>query len=219
MINVLRQYFGLGFIRAFAPNQHNDSPPFGRISQSLLTDNLSYDTLKGRCGGWSMTTLERTRSKFLVADQVWIATALLQKEHPRRTEFSVSEIQERARKEGFLDETTNTFYVHANQHCVANRMPNPGNHRMLFETEGGHRRLYKPGDTCKPGRTGKITPEKDSIPAKYLYLLDWYSEWTKSASPARRSMDPLLRLRGSGKEIWKDEHADEYIRRLREGWE
>jgi hypothetical protein len=31
--------------------------------------------------------------------------------------------------------------------------------------------------------------------------------------------DPLLVLRGSGKELWADEHADEYVRRLREGWD
>jgi hypothetical protein len=30
--------------------------------------------------------------------------------------------------------------------------------------------------------------------------------------------DPLLRLIGSGKDLWADEHADEYVRRLREGW-
>jgi hypothetical protein len=29
--------------------------------------------------------------------------------------------------------------------------------------------------------------------------------------------DPLLALRGSGKDLWADEHADEYVRRLREG--
>jgi hypothetical protein len=31
--------------------------------------------------------------------------------------------------------------------------------------------------------------------------------------------DPLLALYGSGKDLWADEHADEYVRRLREGWE
>jgi hypothetical protein len=31
--------------------------------------------------------------------------------------------------------------------------------------------------------------------------------------------DPLLRLIGSGKDLWADEHADEYVRRLREGWD
>ena len=28
--------------------------------------------------------------------------------------------------------------------------------------------------------------------------------------------DALLGLRGTGREIWADEHADEYVRRLRE---
>ena len=31
--------------------------------------------------------------------------------------------------------------------------------------------------------------------------------------------DPLLALRGSGKDLWADEHADEYVRRLRDGWD
>jgi len=31
--------------------------------------------------------------------------------------------------------------------------------------------------------------------------------------------DALLALAGSGKELWADEHADEYVRRLRECWE
>jgi hypothetical protein len=31
--------------------------------------------------------------------------------------------------------------------------------------------------------------------------------------------DPLLQLIGSGKDLWADEHADEYVRRIREGWD
>jgi hypothetical protein len=31
--------------------------------------------------------------------------------------------------------------------------------------------------------------------------------------------DPLLQLIVSGKSLWADEHADEYVRRLREGWD
>jgi hypothetical protein len=31
--------------------------------------------------------------------------------------------------------------------------------------------------------------------------------------------DPLLQLYGSGKDLWADEHADEYVRRIREGWD
>jgi TDG/mug DNA glycosylase family protein len=35
----------------------------------------------------------------------------------------------------------------------------------------------------------------------------------------RKERDPLLALRGSGKELWADEHADNHVRRLRKGWE
>jgi len=31
--------------------------------------------------------------------------------------------------------------------------------------------------------------------------------------------EPLLKLYGDGKDLWADEHADEYVRRLREGWD
>jgi hypothetical protein len=31
--------------------------------------------------------------------------------------------------------------------------------------------------------------------------------------------DPLLSLRGSGRELWRDEHADEYVHRLPEDWD
>lgn len=31
--------------------------------------------------------------------------------------------------------------------------------------------------------------------------------------------DPLLVLAGSGAQLWSDEHADEYVRRLREDWD
>ena len=31
--------------------------------------------------------------------------------------------------------------------------------------------------------------------------------------------DPILGLLGLGKEIWMNEDADAYVRRLREGWE
>jgi hypothetical protein len=30
--------------------------------------------------------------------------------------------------------------------------------------------------------------------------------------------DPLLRLRGSARQLWAEEHADDYVRRLRDGW-
>ncbi len=161
----------------------------------------------------------KTGKSFLAADRVWIATALLHKENPKRASFTLNEIRQRGHREGFVEESTNVFYVHANQHCVANRMHNPGNHRMLFEPSRGERRLYRAGDSCKPGRVGKITPNPEDIPQKYLYLLDWYKDWSRRTAPEQPQIDRLLALKGSGKDIWKDEHADEYVNRLREGWE
>jgi len=41
----------------------------------------------------------------------------------------------------------------------------------------------------------------------------------KSGLPSQHPgevLDPLLALRGSGKQLWADEHADVYVRRLRE---
>lgn len=166
--------------------------------------------------------LEETGTRFVAADRVWLTTALLHKENPRRADFSESEIVERGRREGLVEETT-TFPVHVNLHCVANRPPNPGNHRMLFETQKGMRRLYREGDPHMPGRTGKIVPRREDIPSKYHHLLDWYAKWSGGSSSgpssAPKAADPLLRLKGSGREIWKNEHADEFVRKLREGWE
>jgi hypothetical protein len=166
--------------------------------------------------------IAETERKFLAADRVWIATALLHKENPGREDFSESEIIARGRREGFVEEKSNVFSVHTNQHCVSNRHPNPGNHRMLFETGKGRRRLYREGDACCPGRVGKVTPNPDDIPSKYHSLFAWYRKWSSrdcSGGGGNPPADPLLALRGSGRRLWKDEHADEYVRRLREGWE
>lgn len=155
-----------------------------------------------------------------VADEVWIATALLHRENPGRPDFTVTEIVERARKEGLSQPPRPSVYVHAVQHCVANRRPNPGRHRMLFETGQSRRRLFRPGDPYDPAREGgKITPAREDIPTAYGELLDWYHSEYAGRRPPVREADPLLSLRGSGTALWSDEPADEYVRRLREGWE
>ena len=90
---------------------------------------------------------------------------------------------------------------------------------MLFETEKGRRRLWKPGDPVDPKRIGaKTTPLRSEIPAQYHSLLDWYeSKYAKLSKQKGQPGDPILGLRGLGKRIW-DESPDEYIRRLRQGW-
>ncbi len=155
-----------------------------------------------------------------VADEVWIAAALLQSEQPGVEDFAVEEIVERAQREGLLKPLRPGVYVHVIQHCVANRAPNPGRYRMLFETAEGKRRLFRDGDPYHPGREGsKTKPSPEDLPAGYEGLLKWYEEWSRNSREKEIENDPLLQARGSGRHIWADEHADEYVRRLREGWE
>lgn len=154
-----------------------------------------------------------------VADEVWIIVALLHREHPDRPDFSLEEIVARARREQIAEPLRPGFYVHAVQHCVANRAPNPGRYRMLFETAPGRRRLYRPGDSYHAEREGsKIIPAKEALPVAYRGLLSWYRDWADATSNSVHR-DPLLELRDSGKALWANEDADSYVRRLREGWE
>jgi hypothetical protein len=65
----------------------------------------------------------------------------------------------------------------------------------------------------------KSVPRREEIPRQYWQLLDWYETWIKEAhtpdAPINLDDDPLIRLIGSGKHIWADEHADEYVENLR----
>jgi hypothetical protein len=161
-----------------------------------------------------------TEANVKVADEVWIVTALLHKEKPKQADFAVEEIVDRARKEGIERPLRPGVYVHVVQHCVANRPPNPGRYRMLFQTAEGRRRLFRKGDTYHPAREGaKVTPAPEDMPSAYSHLLAWYRQWSAAGARSPQEGDPLLALLGSGKGLWSDEHADEYVRRLREGWE
>jgi len=161
-----------------------------------------------------------TQTALKVADEVWIAAALLHRERPDTSDFAVEEIVERAAREGLHKPLRRGVYVHVIQHSVANRPPNPGRYRMLFETGPGRRRLFRRGDSYHPEREGaKITPALDDLPHGYDFLLSWYRDWCSAAAGNALNEDPLLALRGSGKRLWADEHADDYVRRLREGWE
>lgn len=157
----------------------------------------------------------------LVADEVWIATALLHRENPNRPDFRMHEIVGRAAEENLHGSLRAGVKVHVSLHCVANKAPNPGRHRMLYATGRHTRRLYRPGDICHPERTGKIVPNRNEIPERYGELLDWYeSEYKASISGSEPDSDPILALRGAGCEIRShDEHPDDWVRRLREGWQ
>lgn len=168
----------------------------------------------------ALKQIEQPVGSIKVADEVWIATALLHKEQPKRVDFTVDEIVKRVEKEALTQELRPGVRVHVLQHSVANRPPNPGRYRMLFATGKLTRRLFRSGDAFDPAREGgKIVPAKEEIPPDYRHLLDWYLTSYSRSGAALEKADPILALRGLGKEIWKGEDPDSYVRRLRKGWQ
>jgi len=112
-----------------------------------------------------------------VADETWIGCAMLHYENPTRASFSVQDIVKRVKKENIFGRLRPGISVHADQHCVANRKPNPGRYRMLYELSGNRRRLFRDRDDFHPDRAGsKTKPEPNAIPEEYQYLLDWYND-------------------------------------------
>jgi hypothetical protein len=162
-----------------------------------------------------MMKLASLRLGLKVGDAVWIATARLHQRNPNRTSFDVAQIVEEVKKLGLTDREEISIYVHANQHCVANRPPNPAKLRMLFETEDGGRRLFRSGDRFDHKRDGRLTPKREDLPDSYLSLLDWYDKWCIEKHTGDSTSDALLALRGTGRALWADEHADEYVENLR----
>ena len=159
--------------------------------------------------------------RLTAADVVWLAAASLTREYPDRTGFSHDEIRRRVSElepdHGFPDSTIRT---HIGSHCVANKRPDPGKHRKLYLNSDGTYRLYHSGDPCHAGRIhGKIAPDAHRIPAKYRDLLEWYRASDASLARATAETDPILALRGVGKELWRElGGGDKFIRELRENW-
>ena len=148
-----------------------------------------------------------------VADEVWIATALLSREQPTRGEFSLKEIEQRLRDENLAGGVRPGVYPHISVHCVANVPPNPGRYRMLVSTGPSRRRLFREGDPAHPRRDGSKThPRREDVPAGYHELIDWYEhEWSARVVQA----DPLLALAGQGRGLWGGESVDEFVAGLR----
>lgn len=157
----------------------------------------------------------------LVADEVWIAVASRHRDHPEREDFTIDEIMEQAKAANPTGHRAvrPSVRAHICLHCVANKPPNSGRYRLLFETRADHRRLFRPGDPCHPRRAaGKHMPKRHEIPVCHGKLLDWYvAEYAPRASAD--TVDPILALRGLGRGLWADETADDYVRRQRSGWQ
>jgi len=140
-----------------------------------------------------------------VADQVWIAAALLHRENPDHASFSKKEIQRSCEMLDAAGARRPGISPHISTHCVASTPASPATHRMLTRAGTGRRRLFRLGDQVHPSRRdGKATPHREDIPERYHELLDWYeNEYNKapkseeSASKSRgASAEALMRLMG-----------------------
>jgi hypothetical protein len=158
-----------------------------------------------------------------LADRIWIAIALLHQQFPLRDGFAKDEIRQKLRETGLMSGLKpGSVAAHLKEHMVANVPPSSTKYRMLYETQDGKLRLFLHGDRVDPGRQSrrpsKQQPNRLEIPEQYWPLLDWYARWCESyVEPATIKFedDLLIRLIGSGKHIWADEHADEYVENLR----
>ena len=181
---------------------------------------VGWDSLYCRYASFDIGLTVPAKQEIRVADEVWIATASLHRSRPDAPDFAIAEIMaqaEAARLAGLP--LRPGVKIHVYLHCVANRPPNPGRYRMLFETASGRRRLYRPSDPCHPLRSaGKTVPKRSDIPAADGHLLDWY-ENVYAVGASGTAADPILALRGRGRELWADEDADDYVRRQRKSWQ
>ena len=154
-----------------------------------------------------------------VADEVFLVVAILHKENPDQVDFSVQEILDKADLLLLSGKIRPGIQIHVRQHCVANKAPNPGNYRMLFETGKSRRRLILKSDPVHIQRSGKIFPDLKDVAPEFIPLIEWAMHRYDSSDERESFYDKLLALVGSGKHIWADEHADEYVARLRSDWD
>ena len=63
--------------------------------------------------------------KLSVADEAWIATALLHREHPDRNDFTMKEIVRRAEQIAAPEPLRTGVRHHVSYHAVAQTKPNP----------------------------------------------------------------------------------------------
>src|SRR4051812_39700685 len=104
-----------------------------------------------------------------VADQAWVATAMLHSENPQKTDFSLQEIRRRAERE--FGDLRPGVWQHIVSHGVAQNPPTPVRVRLLTQTDRGRRRLFRAGDPFDKARDRtKVHPELGDLPPRYRPL-------------------------------------------------
>ena len=152
-------------------------------------------------------------------EQIFVAAALLHREHPGRAGFKGHEILRKVREIDRGERRDSTINAHIYLHCVANKKPNSATHRILYRNADGTLRLYRPGDDCHPDRKqGKEAPEAAALPPKHRKLAQWYRSEYSAPPPTSEEEDPFMALRGLGKEVWRKLGGVAFIEALRADW-
>jgi hypothetical protein len=166
--------------------------------------------------------LAYAKAEMKVADQLFLALALLHRERPDADAFTVDEVVRRASEEGF-EARPASLRAHAHGHAAANLPPGKnGRYRLLYKQADGRVRMLHKNDAVHPERNRKFYPELNEIPEKYHALVAWARAKGAEVSgvPSGESwLSGLRELRGLGRDAWQGVKADDYVRGLREGWE
>src|SRR6202453_4241623 len=102
-----------------------------------------------------VVTMETSEKSIRVADEAWLALALLQYEDRDRDSFSAKEILDRVKSEQVNPELRPGIQVHIYSHNVANAEPNSAKYRMSYKLADDTYRLYRSTDPAHPARKGK----------------------------------------------------------------
>jgi hypothetical protein len=166
-----------------------------------------------------MSTSTYVKDEIKVADELFLIVALLQRENPEKSGFSLKEIMARAEHENITGTLRPGVKQHAYEHAVANIKPGSGKYKMLYKTVEGKLRLLRAGDDVHPGRTGKIWPNPEEVPPRYRQLIDWAQKQYARQKPEHgRWLEGVFQMRGLGKKLWAGEDADAYVDQLRRDW-
>ena len=166
-----------------------------------------------------MNTKDYTKMDIKVADELFVAVALLQREHPEKEAFSVQEILKRAKEENLAGSLRPGLKVHAYSHAVANLPAHGGKYRILYKISNGKLRLLQAGDDVHPDRTQKIWPNPEEVPERYRPLIAWaQKQYAQQKSQRGRWLDGIFQMKGLGKKLWAGQDADAYVNQLRKDW-
>lgn len=153
-----------------------------------------------------------------VADTIWVAAKLLERERPDVRGFSKDEIEQKVRQ---IDPSLRaaTVSMHLSAHCLAWKPARPSALRTLSQNPDGSLRLFREGDPYHPDRTrGRTTPKLSALPDEYRNLLEDHGAQGEGESrKADSTEDPILALTGVGREMFaRLGGGEEFIRALRE---